>query len=89
MTGSRELSLLRRGPERHRPLRALLGVRLLLLAAAAAAAVGFALVGWLRLHDDVGMALAGAGAALVGAQSTPTLPLVVELPMACLPLTRF
>jgi O-antigen/teichoic acid export membrane protein len=79
MTGSRELALLPRGPERRRLLGALLGVRLLLLAVAALAAVAFAAVAGYDSTMLVGTALAGAGALLVGAQSTLMLPLVVEL----------
>jgi O-antigen/teichoic acid export membrane protein len=79
MTGSRELALLPPGPARRRLLGALLGVRLLLLMLAVLAAVAFAL---LAGYDSVlvaGTALAGAGAVLVGTQSTLTLPLVVQL----------
>jgi O-antigen/teichoic acid export membrane protein len=79
MTGSRELALLPRGPERRRLLGALLGVRLLLLAVAALAALAFAVVAGYDSDMVAGTALAGAGAALIGAQSTLTLPLVVEL----------
>jgi O-antigen/teichoic acid export membrane protein len=79
MTGSRELALLPRGPERRRLLSALLGVRLLLLTVAALAAVAFAAVAGYDSTMLAGTALAGAGALLVGAQSTLTLPLVVEL----------
>ena len=79
MTGSRELALLPRGPERRRLLGALLGARLLLLTAATVAAVAFAAVAGYDSTMVVGTALAGVGAALIGAQSTLTLPLVVEL----------
>lgn len=79
MTGSRELALLPRGSERRRLLGALLGVRLLLLLAAALAAIAFAVVADYDSTMLAGTALAAAGAALVGAQSTLTLPLVVEL----------
>lgn len=79
MTGSRELALLPRGPARRRLLGALLGVRLLLLCAAALAAVAFAVVAGYDSTMIAGTALAGVGAALIGAQSTLTLPLVVEL----------
>jgi O-antigen/teichoic acid export membrane protein len=79
MTGSRELALLPAGPERRRLLGALLGVRLLLLAASALAAIGFAAVAGYDSTMVVGTALAGAGAVLIGVQSTLTLPLVVEL----------
>jgi O-antigen/teichoic acid export membrane protein len=79
MTGSRELALLPRGPERRRLLGALLGVRLLLLTAATLAALAFAAVAGYDSEMLAGTALAGVGAALVGAQSTLTLPLVVEL----------
>ena len=79
MTGSRELALLPRGSERRRLLGALLGARLLLLTAAAVAAVAFAVVAGYDSVMIAGTALAGAGAALIGAQSTLTLPLAVEL----------
>jgi O-antigen/teichoic acid export membrane protein len=79
MTGSRELALLPRGPDRRRLLGALLGVRLLLLVVAALAALAFALAAGYDSAMVAGTALAGAGAALIGAQSTLTLPLVVEL----------
>jgi O-antigen/teichoic acid export membrane protein len=79
MTGSRELALLPRGAERRRLLGALLGVRLLLLAVAALAALAFAAVAGYDSEMVVGTALAGVGAALIGAQSTLTLPLVVDL----------
>ena len=79
VTGSRELALLPRGPERRRLLGALLGARLLLLTAATVAAVAFAAVAGYDSTMVVGTALAGVGAALIGAQSTLTLPLVVEL----------
>lgn len=79
MTGSRELALLPRGAERRRLLGALLGVRLLLLVVAALAALAFAAVAGYESEMIVGTALAGAGAALIGAQSTLTLPLVVDL----------
>ena len=79
MTGSRELALLPRGPERRRLLGALLGVRLLLLTLAVLAAVAFAVLAGYDSAMLAGTALAGAGAVLVGMQSTLTLPLVVEL----------
>jgi O-antigen/teichoic acid export membrane protein len=79
MTGSRELALLPRGAERRRLLGALLGVRLLLLVVAAVAALAFAAVAGYDSAMLAGTVLAGAGAVLVGAQSTLTLPLVVEL----------
>ena len=79
MTGSRELALLPRGSERRRLLGALLGARLLLLTGATVAAVAFAAVAGYDSTMVVGTALAGVGAALIGAQSTLTLPLVVEL----------
>lgn len=79
MTGSRELALLPRGPQRRRLLRALLGARLLLLAVAALVALGFAVVAGYDSEMVLGTALAGGGALLIGAQSTLTLPLVVEL----------
>jgi O-antigen/teichoic acid export membrane protein len=79
MTGSRELALLPAGPERRRLLGALLGVRLLLLATAAFAAVLFAFAVGYDSMMVVGTALAGGGAVLIGAQSTLTLPLVVDL----------
>jgi O-antigen/teichoic acid export membrane protein len=79
MTGSRELALLPRGPQRRRLLGALLGVRLLLLFVAGLAALAFAVVAGYDSAMVAGTALAAAGAALVGAQSTLTLPLVVEL----------
>jgi O-antigen/teichoic acid export membrane protein len=79
MTGSRELALLPRGPQRRQLLGALLGARLLLLSGAAVAAVAFAAVAGYDSEMIAGTALAGAGAALIGAQSTLTLPLAVEL----------
>ena len=79
MTGSRELALLPRGPERRRLLGALLGVRLLLLVVAALAALAFAAVAGYDSEMVAGTALAATGALLVGAQSTMTLPLVVNL----------
>jgi O-antigen/teichoic acid export membrane protein len=79
MTGSRELALLPRGRDRRRLLGALLGVRLLLLVAAALAALAFAAVAGYDSAMLAGTALAGVGAVLVGAHSTLTLPLVVEL----------
>jgi O-antigen/teichoic acid export membrane protein len=79
MTGSRELALLPRGAERRRLLGALLGVRLLLLGVAGLAALAFAAVAGYDSEMIAGTALAAAGAALIGAQSTLTLPLVVEL----------
>jgi O-antigen/teichoic acid export membrane protein len=79
MTGSRELALLPRGPKRRELLGDLLGARLLLLVAAAVAAVAFAVVAGYDSAMIAGTALAGAGAALIGAQSTLTLPLTVEL----------
>jgi O-antigen/teichoic acid export membrane protein len=79
MTGSRELALLPRGPDRRRLLGALLGVRLVLLAVAALAALAFAVVAGYDSEMLVGTALTAAGALLVGAQSTMALPLVVDL----------
>jgi O-antigen/teichoic acid export membrane protein len=79
MTGSRELALLPRGPERRRLLGALLGVRLLLLVVAALAALAFAAVAGYDSDMLAGTALAATGALLVGAQSTLALPLVVNL----------
>jgi O-antigen/teichoic acid export membrane protein len=79
MTGSRELALLPRGPQRRRLLGALLGVRLLLLVAAALAALAFAAVAGYDSEMLAGTALAATGALLVGAQSTMALPLVVNL----------
>jgi O-antigen/teichoic acid export membrane protein len=79
MTGSRELALLPRGPQRRQLLGALLGARLLLLSGAAVAAVAFAAVAGYDSEMIAGTALAGVGAALIGAQSTLTLPLAVEL----------
>jgi O-antigen/teichoic acid export membrane protein len=79
MTGSRELALLPRGPERRRLLGALLGVRLLLLVVAALAALAFAVVAGYDSEMLAGTALAATGALLVGAQSTLALPLVVNL----------
>jgi O-antigen/teichoic acid export membrane protein len=79
MTGSRELALLPLGDDRRRLLGALLGARLLLLLAAVLAALAFALLAGYDSAVVVGTALAGAGAVLVGMQSTLTLPLVVQL----------
>ena len=79
MTGSRELALLPRGPERRRLLGALLGVRLLLLVVAALAALAFAAVAGYDSEMIAGTALAATGALLVGAQSTLALPLVVNM----------
>jgi O-antigen/teichoic acid export membrane protein len=79
MTGSRELALLPRGPQRRQLLGALLGVRLLLLVAAALAALAFAAVAGYDSEMLAGTALAATGALLVGAQSTMALPLVVNL----------
>jgi O-antigen/teichoic acid export membrane protein len=79
ITGSRELALLPRGPERRRLLGALLGVRLLLLVIAALAALAFAAVAGYDSEMLAGTALAATGALLVGAQSTLALPLVVNL----------
>jgi len=79
MTGSRELALLPAGPGRQRLLGALLGVRLLLLTTAAIAALLFALAVGYDSTMVVGTALAAVGAVLIGAQSTLTLPLVVDL----------
>ena len=59
VTGSRELALLPRGPERRRLLGALLGARLLLLTAATVAAVAFAAVAGYDSTMVVGTALAG------------------------------
>jgi O-antigen/teichoic acid export membrane protein len=88
MTGSRELSLLPRGPQRRHLLGALLGARLLLLTAAAVAAVLFALAAGYDSELVAGTALAGGGAALIGAQSTLTLPLSVELRNGLLTLSE-
>ena len=88
MTGSRELSLLPRGPQRRHLLGALLGARLLLLTAAAVAAVLFALAAGYDSEMVAGTALAGGGAALIGAQSTLTLPLSVELRNGLLTLSE-
>jgi O-antigen/teichoic acid export membrane protein len=79
VTGSRELSLLPRGPERRQLLGALFGARLLLLTCAGVAAVVFALAAGYSSEMVAGTALAAAGAVLIGAQSTLTLPLSVEL----------
>jgi O-antigen/teichoic acid export membrane protein len=79
MTGSRELALLPRGPERRRLLGALLGVRIVLLVAAALAALAFAVVAGYDSEMLAGTALVAAGGVLVGAQSTMALPLVVNL----------
>jgi O-antigen/teichoic acid export membrane protein len=79
MTGSRELALLPRGPERRRLLGALLGVRLVLLVAAALAALAFAVVAGYDSEMLAGTALVAAGGVLLGAQSTMALPLVVNL----------
>lgn len=79
VTGSRELALQPEGRDGRRLLGALLGVRLLLLTLAVAAAVAFAVLAGYESAMIVGTALAGAGAVLVGAQSTLTLPLVVQL----------
>jgi O-antigen/teichoic acid export membrane protein len=88
MTGSRELSLLPRGPQRRQLLGALLGARLLLLTAAALAAVLFAIIAGYDSDMVAGTALAGAGAGLIGAQSTLTLPLAVELRNGLLTLSE-
>src|SRR5439155_3622530 len=74
-----ELALLPAGPGRQRLLGALLGVRLLLLTTAAIAALLFALAVGYDSTMVVGTALAAVGAVLIGAQSTLTLPLVVDL----------
>jgi O-antigen/teichoic acid export membrane protein len=79
VTGSRELSLLPEGRGRRRLLGALLGVRMLLLTLAVLAAVGFAALAGYDSAMIAGTALAGAGALLIGVQSTLTLPLVVRL----------
>jgi O-antigen/teichoic acid export membrane protein len=79
MTGSRELALAAPGEVRRRLLGALLGVRLLLITVAALGALLFAVVARYDSSMVAGTALAGAGAVLVGAQSTLTLPLVVGL----------
>jgi O-antigen/teichoic acid export membrane protein len=79
MTGSRELALLPRGPQRRHLLGALLGVRLLLLLVAALAALAFSVVAGYDSEMLAGTALAATGAVLVGAQSTLALPLVVNL----------
>ena len=88
VTGSRELSLLPRGPERRHLLGALLGARLLLLCGAAVAAVAFALIAGYDSSMVAGTALAAAGAVLIGAQSTLTLPLSVELRNGLLTLSE-
>jgi O-antigen/teichoic acid export membrane protein len=79
VTGSRELSLLPRGPERRRVLGAILGVRLLLSSAAMAVALAFAAVAGYEDVMILGTLLAGVGSILIGAQATLTLPLGVEL----------
>ena len=79
MTGSRELALAAPGDVRRRLLGALLGVRLLLITLAALGALLFAVVAGYDSSMVAGTALVGAGAVLVGAQSTLTLPLVVGL----------
>jgi O-antigen/teichoic acid export membrane protein len=79
VTGSRELSLLPRGRERRHLLGALLGARVLLLTLAGVAAVVFSLVAGYDSAMVAGTALAATGAVLIGAQSTLTLPLSVEL----------
>lgn len=79
VTGSRELSLLPRGPARRHLLGALLGARLVLLTGAGVAAVVFALAAGYDSAMVAGTAFAAAGAVLIGAQSTLTLPLSVEL----------
>jgi O-antigen/teichoic acid export membrane protein len=88
VTGSRELSLLPRGHERRHLLGALLGARLLLLSGAAVAAIAFALVAGYDSAMVAGTALAAAGAVLIGAQSTLTLPLSVELRNGLLTLSE-
>jgi O-antigen/teichoic acid export membrane protein len=79
VTGSRELALQREGQDGRRLLGALLGVRLLLLTLAVGASVAFAVLAGYESAMIAGTALAGAGAILIGAQSTLTLPLVVQL----------
>jgi O-antigen/teichoic acid export membrane protein len=88
LTGSRELALLPPGPERRRLLGALLGVRALLLVAAVLAALLFALLAGYDSTVVTGTALAGAGAVLIGIQSTVTLPLVVGLRNGLLSLSE-
>jgi O-antigen/teichoic acid export membrane protein len=88
LTGSRELALLEPGPERRRLLGALLGVRVLLLVAAVLAALVFAVAAGYDSAIVAGTALAGAGAVLIGVQSTVTLPLVVGLRNGLLSLSE-
>ena len=88
VTGSRELSLLPRGPERRHLLGALLGARLVLLTVAAVAAVLFAVAAGYDSAMVAGTALAGTGAVLISAQSTLTLPLSVELRNGLLTLSE-
>ena len=88
MTGSRELALLPRGEQRRHLLGALLGARLLLLTGAGFAAVVFALLAGYDSAMVAGTALAGVGAILIGAQSTLTLPLSVELRNGLLTLSE-
>ena len=79
VTGSRELSLLPRGPQRRHLLGSLLGARLFLLTGAGVAAVVFAVAAGYDSEMVAGTAFAAIGAVLIGAQSTLTLPLSVEL----------
>jgi len=88
ITGSRELSLRPRGPERRRLLGAVLGVRLLLSTLAVFASMAFAVAAGYDHVMVVGTALAGAGAVLIGAQTTLTLPLGVELKNGLLALSE-
>lgn len=87
-TGSRELSLLPRGHGRRDLLGAILGVRLLLSTLAMLAAVAFAAVAGYDPVMVLGTALAGAGAILIGAQATLTLPLGVGLRNGLLALSE-
>jgi O-antigen/teichoic acid export membrane protein len=88
ITGSRELSLLPRGPDRRHLLGAILGVRLVLSTLAIVAAVVFAVIAGYDRVLVMGTALAGAGAILIGAQAALTLPLGVELRNGLLALSE-
>jgi O-antigen/teichoic acid export membrane protein len=79
VTGSRELALMSTDQERRHLMGSLLGARLLLLTATVVASVVFAALAGYDSAMLVGTAVAGAGAVLVGAQATLTLPLVVQL----------
>jgi O-antigen/teichoic acid export membrane protein len=79
VTGSRELALMSTEQERRHLMGSLLGARLLLLTATVVASVVFAAAAGYDSAMLVGTAVAGVGAVLVGAQSTLTLPLVVQL----------